>query len=127
MNRCIALYAALMLEGTPAEKAAYYSDVKKAYSIRSKAVHGGRPSIDKLEDGYRTASLILIRLLARCVEIGRVPTVAEFDQAAVPKTLYKAFDRLDFSLHPPLDVCWAPSSQPQHPIAGKLLNISRYF
>jgi hypothetical protein len=83
LNRRLALYAALLFEGTPEEKAEYFDQVRKAYGIRSRAVHGGRADRKKLEGGYDAASSILIRLLARCVELGRVPTPAELDRLAV--------------------------------------------
>lgn len=87
LNRRIALYTALMLDGTPSEKAAYFDEVKRAYGIRSRAVHGGGAAKEKLELGYRQASKILSGLLARCVELGRVPTPSELDRLAVTPTL----------------------------------------
>ncbi|MER9524138.1 HEPN domain-containing protein [Mesorhizobium sp. M0292] len=83
LSRRLALYAAILMDGTPDEKAAYFEEVKRAYSIRSQAVHGAKAKPDKLETGYRLASRILIGLLARCVEIGRVPSPAELDRLAV--------------------------------------------
>ena len=47
LNRRIALYAALMLEGTAEEKIAYFNEVKRAYGIRSRAVHGGKAARTK--------------------------------------------------------------------------------
>lgn len=87
LNRRLAQYAALMLDGTPAEKAAYFDEVRKAYAIRSRAVHGGKAKPAKLEVGYASAASILVRLLARCVELGRVPTPSELDHLAVSSTL----------------------------------------
>src|SRR6185312_564847 len=37
LSRRIALYAALLHKGTPAEKGVYFNEVKKAYAIRSRA------------------------------------------------------------------------------------------
>ncbi|MGN8116691.1 hypothetical protein [Labrys sp. 22185] len=87
LNRRIALYAALMLDGSVDEKITFFEDVKKAYGIRSKAVHGGVTKSSMLEEGYRQASRILILLLVRCVELGRVPSVKELDALAVSSTL----------------------------------------
>jgi hypothetical protein len=87
LSRRLALYAAIMLEGTSEEKAAYLKEVKDAYGIRSRAVHGGKIGSGKLQQGYVAASRILARLLARCVEIGRVPTPAELDRLAASPTV----------------------------------------
>ena len=83
LSRRLALYAALLLDGSADEKAAYFDEVKKAYAVRSRAVHGGGLKKSKLEEGYRTAGRILIGLIARCVELGRVPTASELDRLAV--------------------------------------------
>jgi hypothetical protein len=83
LSRRLALYTALLLDGTPDEKAAYFDKVKKAYAVRSRAVHGGGLKKSKLEEGYRTAGQILIGLIAKCVEIGRVPSSSELDRLAV--------------------------------------------
>jgi len=85
--RRIALYAALMIEGNHEEKANWFAEVKKAYGVRSKTVHGGSVNEQMLQNGYQQASHILLRLLARCVEIGRVPTPAELDALALSSTL----------------------------------------
>ncbi|PHR25454.1 MAG: hypothetical protein COA37_01040 [Hoeflea sp.] len=82
LTRRIALYAAIMLAGTPEEKVAHFGRVKKAYAIRSKAVHGGGATQAQLERGYAEASDILLILLSRCVELGRVPTAKELDSLA---------------------------------------------
>ena len=83
LSRRLALYAALLHQGTSEEKSAYFQYVKKAYGIRSRAVHGGATKKDDLIVGYSSASEILSRLLARCVELGRVPTAAELDALSV--------------------------------------------
>lgn len=83
LSRRLALYAALLLDGSPEEKAAYFDTVRKAYSVRSRAVHGGGLKKPRLEEGYRTAGRILIGLIAKCVELGRVPSPAELDRLAV--------------------------------------------
>lgn len=83
LSRRLALYAALLLDGTADQKAAYFDEVKKAYAIRSRVVHGGGINKLKVEEGYRTAGRILIGLIARCLELGRVPTPTELDRLAV--------------------------------------------
>jgi hypothetical protein len=87
LTRRIALYSALMIEGSHDEKMKWFADVKKAYAVRSKAVHGGAANEKIFQDGYQQASRILVKLLARCVEIGRVPTSAELDALALRSTL----------------------------------------
>lgn len=87
LTRRIALHAAMMLVGTPEEKVAHFDRVKKAYNIRSKAVHGGDATNAQLETGYAEASLILIALLRRCVELGRVPSAKELDGLAAGITV----------------------------------------
>jgi hypothetical protein len=81
-SRRLALYAALLLSGSPDEKAAYFDGVKKAYAVRSRAVHGGGLKKPKLEEGYRTTGCILIGLIARCVELGRGPSPSALDRLA---------------------------------------------
>lgn len=83
LSRRLALYTALLLDGSPDEKADYFDKVKKAYTVRSRAVHGAGLKKPKLEEGYRTAGRILIGLLAKCVELGRVPSPSELDHLAV--------------------------------------------
>ena len=83
LSRRLALYAALLFDGSPGEKAAYFDQVKKAYGVRSRAVHGSGLKPEQQEEGVRTASDILVGLLKRCVELGRVPSAAELDKLAV--------------------------------------------
>jgi hypothetical protein len=83
LRRRLALYASILFDGTAAEKYVYFEQVKKSYDVRSKVVHGGGATPEKLSEGYRFASQVLVRLLVKCVELGRVPTPSELDQAAV--------------------------------------------
>lgn len=87
LSRRVALYAAILHPGTPEEKGVYFNDIKKAYAIRSSAVHGGKPNQAKLKAGYESASKILLGLLVRCVELGRVPASTELDALAVAQNL----------------------------------------
>jgi hypothetical protein len=87
LNRRLALYAALLHKGSTAEKITYFKEVKKAYAIRSRAVHGGKATSEDLRLGYQTSSNILVNLLVRCVELGRVPSTDEFDALAVSQSL----------------------------------------
>lgn len=88
LSHRIASYAALMFDGSDNEKIAYFSEVKKAYKDRSTAVHGGKRDENKMKKAYVISSLILSRLLARCVELGRVPTSDELDRLTVLKTVH---------------------------------------
>jgi Apea-like HEPN len=87
LNRRLALYAALLHKGSTAEKIAYFKEVKKAYAIRSRTVHGGKATAEMLRAGYQTSSNILVGLLVRCVELGRVPSTDELDALAVSQSL----------------------------------------
>jgi hypothetical protein len=84
LTRTLALYSALMLEEASAD-ARYdcYKRVKKDYDLRSKVVHGALESESQMENVYKRASDLLVRLLARCVELSRVPTSEELDRAAL--------------------------------------------
>ena len=82
--RTIALYSALLLEASsPEARFECYRRVKKEYGVRSMVVHGTAGKKTSLEDAYARASGILVALLARCVELGRVPSAEELDRAAV--------------------------------------------
>lgn len=89
LSRRLALYAALIIDGTPDEKAEYFKTVREAYKIRSLAVHGGRTKTtrERLAEGHRKATRILTDLLARCIELGRVPSPAELDFLAISATV----------------------------------------
>lgn len=76
----IALYSAILSHGADEEKLARLKSVKAAYGLRSRVVHGAKPKQAKLEKGYAEATDLLATLLARCVELGRVPERNEFDQ-----------------------------------------------
>jgi hypothetical protein len=84
ISRTLALYSALLLNANDSDsRYALYKKIKKEYDHRSKVVHG---TIDKnlqLREAYESANEILVSLLARCVEISRVPTSEEFDRAAL--------------------------------------------
>lgn len=83
LSRRISLYAALLHRGTAAQREEYFGYVKKAYVLRSKVVHGSSSAHTALETGYREATAILADLLARCVDLGRVPSTAELDAVAL--------------------------------------------
>lgn len=86
-NRRIALYSAILLEGDEDQKAARFELVKKSYSLRSRVVHGAKPTKEKLEAGFAEATDLLADLLSRCVELGRVPSRDELDRASFTTTL----------------------------------------
>lgn len=81
-SRRIALYCALMCEGDGAAKARQYELVKKAYGVRSRVVHGKRLTQAARREAYSTGTEILVRLLAKAVNLGRVPTQKELDRLA---------------------------------------------
>ncbi|HUE80390.1 MAG TPA: hypothetical protein VMN38_12275 [Sphingomicrobium sp.] len=81
-SRRIALYCALMFDSDVAAKARQYERVKKAYGVRSRVVHGKRLTQAARRESYSTGSEILVRLLAKAVDLGRVPTQKELDSLA---------------------------------------------
>jgi hypothetical protein len=82
LRRRIALHAAILLDGNPAEKALYFQRVKKGYDVRSRVVHGSGAKPDMLKQGYSLAGEVLLTLLRKCVELGRVPSASELDERA---------------------------------------------
>lgn len=87
LRRRIALHAAILLDGTSSEKALYFERVKKGYDVRSRVVHGSRAKPEVLQQGYALAGEVLLTLLRKCVELGRVPTAAELDERAAGVSL----------------------------------------
>ncbi|MBI1198707.1 MAG: hypothetical protein GC203_12665 [Phenylobacterium sp.] len=87
ISRRIALHAAILLDGSPDEKAATYQAVKKAYAARSKVVHGVGMDRAALSTAYRFASDLLAKVLRKIVDLGRVPTMAELDRVAASGSL----------------------------------------
>ena len=79
-SRRIALYSAILMKGSEPEKSERFELVKKSYSLRSRVVHGAKPTKQKLDAGYEEATNLLADLLSRCVELGRVPTRNELDR-----------------------------------------------
>lgn len=83
LSRRIALYSAILFDGSEEDKLQHFDRVKRAYTVRSTAVHGGSTKTKKLRDGVTSAEEILIGLLSKCVDLGRVPTPSELDRASV--------------------------------------------
>lgn len=83
----IALYSAVLSHGDPDEKRKRFDAVKQAYATRSRVVHGAQLKEEKLNAGYIEATQLLAGLLARCVELGRVPARDELDQSALRAVL----------------------------------------
>jgi Apea-like HEPN len=79
-SRRLALYCALLSRGDESAKEARFEMVKSSYSLRSRVVHGAKPSADKLLKGYLEATELLADLLSRCVELGRIPQRQELDR-----------------------------------------------
>lgn len=82
LSRRLALHATILFDGEPSEKATHLAQVKKAYAIRSKVVHGTGVDRSKLPEAYLFASRLLVGLLRKMVELGRVPEASELDQLA---------------------------------------------
>lgn len=82
LSRRIALHAAILFDGDRSEKAAHLAQIKKAYVIRSKVVHGTGVDRASLPEAYLFASRLLVGLLRKMVELGRVPEASELDQLA---------------------------------------------
>ena len=87
LRRRIALHAAILFDGTADEKAVYFARVRKGYDVRSKVVHGTGAQREDLKLGYALASEVLLALLRKCVELGRVPSAAELDALAASASL----------------------------------------
>jgi hypothetical protein len=87
LRRRLALYAALLLDGTADEKEQHFDRVRRAYDFRSKIVHGVGADESSVATEYTFAALLLARLLAKCVTLGRVPTSRELDIAAMDSTI----------------------------------------
>lgn len=84
ITRTLAMYSALLLEQADADlRYELFKQIKKDYGTRSKVVHGNSVADDALENAYLRASALLARLLCRCVELSRVPSVEELDRAAL--------------------------------------------
>lgn len=90
LSRRIALHAAILFDGDKEQKAAHFLQVKKAYTIRSKVVHGSGADAAALKDAYIFASELLIGLLRKMVDLGRVPSASELDRLAVSASLSNA-------------------------------------
>lgn len=79
----IAAYASILYDGSADEKWANFHQVKKLYAVRSRVVHGADISKEKLAEARRETQTLLIGLLRRCLELGRVPDAKELDAAAI--------------------------------------------
>ncbi len=87
LSRRIALHAAILFDGDVTAKAAHFAEIKKAYGTRSKVVHGAGADAASLRKGYGFASGLLVGLLRKMVELGRVPSASELDDLAVGASL----------------------------------------
>jgi hypothetical protein len=84
LSRTLAPYSALMLEpASPNARYDLYKKIRKEYDRRSKVVHGAQDKDLPLEEIYKSASDLLVKLLAKCVELSRVPSSEELDRAAL--------------------------------------------
>lgn len=87
LRRRIALHAAILHDGSPEDKAAYFARIKKGYDLRSKVVHGAGAGSEALRDGYELANEVLLGLLRKVVTLGHVPEAAELDDLAACASL----------------------------------------
>lgn len=69
------------------ERRERFEQIKRAYDFRSKVVHGGRRDDTRLSSEHDFAAGLLSDLLARCVELGRVPSGKELDEAALQASI----------------------------------------
>jgi hypothetical protein len=82
LSRRIALHAAILFDGDPAEKVEQFKLVKRAYVTRSKVIHGNAPGNEGLSEAAVFAADVLLKLLRKVVELGRLPSGRELDEAA---------------------------------------------
>lgn len=82
LRRRIALHAAILHDGDREQKLTLFRDIKRAYDIRSKVVHGAQAGDEKLASAAGFAGDLLVGLLRKMVELGRVPSTSELDDAA---------------------------------------------
>jgi hypothetical protein len=79
----IPLYLSLLFGRTAEDKYRYFTEIRDAYGVRSRVVHGVNVKEQKRQAGFETANKILIDALARCVEIRRIPTPEDYNRAAL--------------------------------------------
>lgn len=87
LSRRIALHSAILFDGDPAEKAERFRQVRRAYAIRSKVIHGNAAGKENLGEAAAFAGDVLLGLLRKVVELGRLPNGAELDEAAAGASL----------------------------------------
>lgn len=83
----IALHASILYDGTGKEKAEYFKKLKKSYDARSKVVHGVGMNRAHMEPVHDYAADILVGLLRKIIELGRVPEPNELDALAAGASL----------------------------------------
>lgn len=77
------LLAALLLEKRGAKCRELKTHVKKLYTERSKAVHGGEISETILKEHVASVRSLLARLLGKIIQNGNLPTSEDFDDLTV--------------------------------------------
>ena len=77
----ISLLSAAVLEARGDARRERFRSVKKLYSVRSKAVHGGRISIKKLKSGLDDSAQLLADLLLVIVARGAPFTTDDLEVA----------------------------------------------
>lgn len=76
----LATFAASYLEERGEKRHVLYSQIKKLYDYRSKAVHGAPTSDQELEEHILEIRSLLSRLVCRMAEVGSVPTVQDYEK-----------------------------------------------
>lgn len=75
----LSTFVATTLESPGAKRRDLYRRMKKLYSIRSKAVHGAKLSVQDIHKHVVEVRQILSRLLCAFIEIGKVPSEDEIE------------------------------------------------
>ena len=71
---------ALLLEERGSKCRGLRDEVKKLYSERSKAIHGGNISDETLRQHVAATRSLLARLLAKIIQDGKAPTKEDFEE-----------------------------------------------
>jgi hypothetical protein len=79
----VALYTTILSNLSEEDGIRLFKDVKSAYDFRSRVVHGSISDASKIRAGLKRAEAILYDLLRRCVELARVPTIAELERISL--------------------------------------------
>ncbi|HEX8214003.1 MAG TPA: hypothetical protein VF582_00860 [Allosphingosinicella sp.] len=87
LSRRIALHSAILFDGDGPQKVKRYKQIKRAYVVRSKAIHGNAPDNEAMSESANFAAEVLLSLLRKAVGLGRLPSGAELDEAAASASI----------------------------------------